>query len=99
MEKTDSDKIDILFKKYDTLADDQKWRDAFLHTELGFQTDPDQKPVIGKVYQAIKDNTDILKGNGNMGLRTKVVIMWWLHWPLGILVGSLISFIVQKAFK
>ena len=34
--------------------------------------------------------------DGKMGLRTKMILVFWGHWPLGVAVGAIIKNYLEK---
>lgn len=51
-------------------------------------------------FESLEDDVVKLKntvnGNGRMGLKTKVALVFWGHWPLGIAIGALLKGYLER---
>lgn len=91
--------IKALFSKYDESAEQIKWIQSFLNSELGFRPTPAALVTEGEVYKKFKEINKILKGNGKMGVVTKVMLLWMGHRLSYLLLGGTITWIIKDLIK
>ena len=87
--------IKTLFKKFDEADEKIKWIESFLNSELGFRPTPAALVTDGEVYKKFKEINKILKGNGKMGMITKVMLLWMGHRLSYLLLGGAITWIIK----
>jgi len=51
---------------------------------------------VTKLEEESERMKHIIDGNGKMGLKTKVALIFWGHWPLGIVIGAMIKGYLEK---
>jgi len=73
------------------------WLESYLTAQLGYKAHPDSN-VKGEVKKRLDEIDDILSGNGKMGLKTKVAIMWWVHGTVWALMGAGGMYVLTQFF-
>ena len=51
---------------------------------------------ITNVEKDVEKLKSTINGNGKMGLKTKVTLIFWGHWPLGIAIGAIMKGYLEK---
>jgi len=72
-----------------------EWMGSYLHTQLGFRNKPSGEDLKGAVWEKIDDVNNEIHGNGKMGIKTKVVLIWRLHGFAWLMCGTVIGWIVK----
>ena len=54
---------------------------------------------IESLEREIKRQRHIIDGNGRMGLRTKLTLLFWGHWPFSMALGALIKNLLEGLLK
>lgn len=79
------------------------WIQAYLNSELGFKPKPDSPQIEGTVNknhrELRKEYQDDISGNGKMGIKTKVAIMWYVHSVISALFGAFGMFLLNHFFR
>ncbi len=58
-----------------------------------------QEIKIESLEREVKRQRHILDGNGKMGMRTRVTLLFWGHWPFSMALGALIKQFLEGLFK
>lgn len=76
-----------------------EWIEACLYSALGFKANPEMQDKDGNIDKKIKFLEDDLRGNGKMGLKTKIMILWFALPILTSIIGFLLGMIIKGYFK
>jgi len=90
--------VKTLFNKYDKLLKKVSRLETHAFTELGYRPAEETPLNKGYVWEAINRVNDTVFGNGNMGMKTKVFLVFWVFPFLYTLFGLVLSKIIGKYF-
>ncbi len=73
-----------------------EWMGSYLHTQLGFRNKPNIEDEDGAVWEKYDKLYQEIHGNGKMGIKTKVVLMWRIHGFAWLMVGTVLGWTLKS---
>ena len=81
------------------LEEAAEWQGNYLHNQLGFVNKPDAEKIKGAIWKKMDDIKGDIHGNGGMGIKTKVILMWRLHSAAWFFTGGCVVWIIKDLLK